>query len=213
MQPSGHRIKYFRNKLGWTQSQLALRSGYSERLIRRAEAGEPLSEQTAVDLAAALSTEKRKVTVNDFSTDPLALAMTFVQSYDLYGRGLMPYCEHFLAEDFQFNCFGDASSPLTGCWHGKEGFQRWLDIFFGIFQRPVGFRLEPKYLGDGNSITARYLDMFTFQELVSPKIWVNLHFEFESGQLKILNDEYDTLVGQVFLEAVANRLGGAPPQP
>lgn len=209
MQPSGERIKYYRKLRNWTQLDLAKYSGYSERLVRRAESGEPLAHQTAVDLAATLSTESQKVTLRDLSVEPVELAKCFVHSYDIYGRTLLEHCEHFIDDEcFVFHCFGDAQSPLTGSWHGKAGLQNWLDVFFGIFQRPKDFRLDPKVVSDGNHVTVRYQDQFLFQDLVSPLMWVNLHFEFRDGLLVVLDDQYDTLLGKEFLEAVAARLGG-----
>lgn len=213
MQPSGDRIKYYRRLLNFTQADLAKKSGYSERLIRRAEAGEPLADQTARDLAAALSTENLKVTIQDLSVDPIALARIFVESYDCFGRDLLLHCEHFISDTFKFICFGDPESPLTGTWPGKAGMQNWLDIFFGIFGRPEGYRLEPKFTSEGNHVSVRYLDMFTFQDLLSPQMWVNLHFEFADGKLEVLSDEYDTLIGKEFLAEVGKRMQTQPQTP
>ena len=52
-QVNGQSIKQFRAALGWSQAALADRAGYSERLVRKAEAGGKISLQALRDLAEA----------------------------------------------------------------------------------------------------------------------------------------------------------------
>lgn len=68
---NGHKLQTLRQLAGLTQEQLAEKAGYSDRLIRKAEASGPLRKSTIADLAAALSTTVRKVAVEDlmFSHD------------------------------------------------------------------------------------------------------------------------------------------------
>ena len=48
-------VRSRRKQLGWSQVELGQRSGYSERVIRKAEAGGTLRFQTIKDLAMTLS--------------------------------------------------------------------------------------------------------------------------------------------------------------
>jgi transcriptional regulator with XRE-family HTH domain len=72
---NGQKLQAFRQQAGMTQEQLAEKSGYTDRLIRKAEASSPLRKATLADLAAALSTPERTVTIADltFSHETLAI--------------------------------------------------------------------------------------------------------------------------------------------
>ena len=52
---NGNLLRFFRDRKGMTQSQLASESGYSVRLVGKAEAGQPIRMETVEVLAEALS--------------------------------------------------------------------------------------------------------------------------------------------------------------
>jgi transcriptional regulator with XRE-family HTH domain len=62
---NGQRLQTLRQSAGLTQEELAEKAGYSDRLIRKAEASGPLRKSTIADLADALSTTAQKVTSDD----------------------------------------------------------------------------------------------------------------------------------------------------
>lgn len=72
---NGPRLQALRQQAAMTQEQLARKTGYSDRLIRKAEASGPLRESTIARLAVALSTPERIVTIADltFSQETLAI--------------------------------------------------------------------------------------------------------------------------------------------
>jgi transcriptional regulator with XRE-family HTH domain len=71
---NGPRLQSLRQQAGLTQDQLASKSRYSDRLIRKAEASGPLRKSTIAVLAAALCTDQQTVTAADliFSHEALA---------------------------------------------------------------------------------------------------------------------------------------------
>ncbi|MEO8270465.1 MAG: helix-turn-helix transcriptional regulator [Aureliella sp.] len=188
----GERLRSFRTLRGMTQAELAKRSGYSERLVRKAEAGGSLSLATIEDLADALSFQSKLVVPSDLCSTPETLARTFVDCYDEHERLMLEYCGHILAEDFVFHCAAATGSNFGGDWHGTEGFQAWLDQLFSTASRLDRKCLRASYLTAENRVTARYCDTFVAGDHSQHVMWVNLHFTTGSGLIQRIDDEYDT---------------------
>ncbi|MCC7335069.1 MAG: helix-turn-helix transcriptional regulator [Pirellulaceae bacterium] len=188
----GNRVRDLRILRGMTQTELAKLAGYSERLVRKAEAGGSLSQTTIEDLADALSCQHSKVTPSDLCSSPETLARTFVDCYDEHERRMLDYCGHLLDEDFVFHCAAAPGSSLGGDWCGAEGFQAWLDQFFSITSRLNRKCLKPLYMTAENRVTARYCDTFVAADHSQHVMWVNLHFTTGDGLIQRIDDEYDT---------------------
>lgn len=62
-QVNGQSIRRYRIALRLSQAELAIKAGYSERLIRKAEASGALHMETITDLAEALSSERHAVVI------------------------------------------------------------------------------------------------------------------------------------------------------
>ena len=71
---NGAVVRRLRKRLGLTQAQLAQRSGFSERLIRKAEASTPISLKTVRSLAVALSCDEKNVDPNVLICSPIESA-------------------------------------------------------------------------------------------------------------------------------------------
>ncbi|MFN7730945.1 MAG: helix-turn-helix domain-containing protein [Pirellula sp.] len=203
----GNRLIELRKQAGLTQLDLAVRSGYSERVIRKAESGGLLRFETVQDIAQCLSSPQRIVTTADLLRTHLDLAMQFVHAYDHHGRGALEHCDGLFADDFEFYCPGDSEQvAFVGLWSGTEGMQSFFDRFYGIFTRDPG-SLKPVYLESKERIVARYEDRVYFDGHSMPPFWVNLHFQFRDGCIARIDDEYDTrLASEAFGELLA-RLG------
>ncbi len=128
----GERVKHYRKMLGWTQEELAHHSGYSDRLIRKAEASRTLSVETVQNLAQSLSCEHFHVTPEDLTWSPKKSLQRFLE----FGR-----CEEkdvqliprVITDDCRLDFMGDARFVLTGTWIGYEGIVRWLSLFHQHF--------------------------------------------------------------------------------
>jgi len=62
---NAEKFRQIRKSLGLSQVELSRRSGYSERVVRKAESGGVLRRQTLVELAIAMSTELAIVAMID----------------------------------------------------------------------------------------------------------------------------------------------------
>ena len=197
-----NKLRNLRLHRALTQAELATKAGYSERLIRKAEAGGRLNLATLQDLATVLSTEQEMVDPMDLVVSNVASATRFVEAYDQFGPRMIEHCSDILADDFSFVCRGDKVSRLSGKWKGRDGFQAWLNQFFGMVDRPQKEKLEVRYLEGLDAVTAHFCDTF----LVAGKqesMWVNWHFTFKSGLIAGVVDEYDTLLVLEFEKRVA----------
>ncbi len=117
-----------------SQVELSRRSGYSERVIRKAEAGGTVQLETIQDLAAAMSVDGHSIAFQDLTIDLASIAKRFVESYDSLGCNMLQACRDIFADDFAFNCPADPSQvPFAGAWHGPSRFQEFLVQFFGTF--------------------------------------------------------------------------------
>ncbi len=194
MAVSGQRLRQLRLLAGFTQAELATHAGYSERLIRKAEAGGVVSPKTLSDLAEALSNDLRQVQVADLCSSPLAIAKQFVEAYDRYGRAMLADCGQLLAKDFVFQCAGDPKSSLSGEWRGRHGFQQWLDRLFSLASRCNSGNLQATYLESESSVTAHYSDHFKTNDRAPDAMWVNLHFKIAGGLIARIDNEWDSYV-------------------
>lgn len=190
----GERLRQLRLRAGFTQAELATHAGYSERLIRKAEADGIVSIKTLSDLAEALSSELRQVQVADLCSSPLAIAKQFVEAYDRFGNAMLADCSHLMADDFVFHFAGDPKSPLSGLWHGRHGFQQWLDMLFSMASRSSREKLQATYLEADSRITAHYTDHFVSSDGTPYEMWVNLHFVIVAGLIVRIDNESDSYV-------------------
>lgn len=79
---NGAVVRRLRKRLGLTQAQLASRSGFSERLIRKAEASTPISLKTVRSLAIALSCEEKKINPSVLICSPIESAKRLLSNPD-----------------------------------------------------------------------------------------------------------------------------------
>lgn len=124
---NGQLIRYYREQLGWTQIQLALHAGLSERVIRKAEAGGTVREDTVEILAQALSTPRLSLHTADLSADPVAVCQAFVRGYLEHGMESARKCAHLFAPDIVLVIHSDAD-PLNfkGEFRGVDGIERMI---------------------------------------------------------------------------------------
>ena len=186
-------IRENRKNLGWSQVELGHRSGYSERVIRKAEAGGSLRLQTILDLAMTMSVQGRSVSLQDLTIDFVSIARRFVESYDWLGRKMLSACRDLFHPDFSFSCSADPKQvSFAGVWKGPHGFQEFLDRFFDTFTRERG-TLKPIFMASHDRVVARFEDQVRFHGQEMSAYWVNFHFQFRDGLLIRIDDEFDSL--------------------
>lgn len=181
-----------RRERAWSQEELARRSGYSTRVIRKAESGGSLKAETLQDLCETFSQMGKPVSLADITCDALKVAQRLLFCYDHYGIEMLEHCGDTLTEDIVYHIHADPQRvPYAGSWSGREGFQKFLDIFFGIFVRQPGI-LKPTYMVGEDRVHARFLDRAFYQGTETPPIIINLHFQFRGPLICRMDNEFDS---------------------
>jgi transcriptional regulator with XRE-family HTH domain len=189
-----------RKSRGWTQQQLANASGYSERLIRKAEAGNSISADTIADIAEALSQPDRTIFPEDLISDPLELAKNFVKAWYTYQSKAATQVRHFLDDAFVFELVGDAAEgiPFAGRYVGFEGLNRFFELFFTYVEVPEGHDHTAHYdfFANGNDVAIVGKSwMHPIGKPLETPIDSQLHLRFQRGRLVLCRDLVDTQKG------------------
>lgn len=193
---NGRELRSHRIARGWTQAEHAKAAGYTERLVSKAENGGSLEIATIQDLAEALSTPDQVVSFASLTLDIAAIARKWVETFARLETRMLCEMESLFTDDFEFVCPGDPQmAPFVGTWKGTNGLQRWLDLFFGFFEKTVNEEVE-YMVGDG-TVIARWLATCTYQGVQCPPVRINMHFQFENGLIARIVDDYDTHTGSV----------------
>ena len=185
-----------RRARGWTQADLARKAGYTERLVRKAEAGRSVSIQTLHILAQTLSESGEHVAYEDLATDNIALAWQFLRGMYLHSEKVIPMTRHFLATDCVFKFSGDPDVfPFAGTHHGIEAAHRAFTQFFSTLQLPddkdeyEGF----EYMAAESSVfvwgesNIRAIGQVNFEPLK-----IAMRIDFRNGLLVLFDDRFDT---------------------
>lgn len=105
-----------------TQAKLASIGGFNERVIRKAEAGEPIRLHTLNVLAEALSTQEQPLSAADLRGDPLTVAQAYYDLRDEHCDEFALHCGHLLADDYAITVHADKEVlPYAGTWQGQDG--------------------------------------------------------------------------------------------
>jgi transcriptional regulator with XRE-family HTH domain len=197
---NGRQVAHYRRRRGLTQKQLAQISGYSERLVRKAEASGSLSERTIRDLAGALSSDGDVVNPEDLICSPESLALEFMAAFAEHEAEMIAHVEHFLDPAAILVCAGDPEKiPFAGEWHGISGFDRWVRSFFATLIRPEKDFYQPESLSQGNTVVLWGQELAHARELPFPPIWVTQRFEFREGKIIRFDNLFDTDSGSEHL--------------
>ncbi len=127
-QVCGEQVKYFRHLLGWTQGELARRSGYCDRLIRKAEGGRTLALETINNIAESLCCNGLQVCANDLILSPKRTVPELIRC--VTSRSVDMRSIHAIAaQDCEVDFRADARVPFSGRWIKPDGLYRWLKTF------------------------------------------------------------------------------------
>ncbi len=136
---NGRLIRLYRERKGLTQAELAQQSGYSVRLIGKAEAGKPIKLDTIEILAEALSDANLILKPCDLISAPATLAEKYVQELLQHQGNVVQEIRHFLADDFELRCFSnDESLAIQGFYQGSAGLSQYADKLFRVVELPDG---------------------------------------------------------------------------
>lgn len=192
IQVCGVQLKKYRTNLNWTQNDLAKAAGYSSRLIRKLESGGSADPETLCNIAEALSVAGQSIGIEALTIDNLAVAKSWMNALNQEGARMVDTIADYLAPDFEFYCPGDPNMiPFAGTWKGRAGLQRFLDIYFSIFERIP--HSAPIFSVGDNLVIARYFEQGSVNGTPTPPIRINLCFHFKAGKILRIDDDYDVL--------------------
>lgn len=122
------------------------------------------------------------------------IARKWVDSFQNLEAKMLAEIEPYLSGDFELICPGDpAVVPFAGIWNGTAGHQKWLDLFFGFFQRIK--TKDVSYTETDHSVIARWKESVILQGIPCDPVQINLFFHFLDGRLARIFDDYDTQTG------------------
>lgn len=142
----GSQIKYLRKRKGWSQEQLVEFSGYSVRLISKAETNGRIALATLIDLAQALSTDSETVEPEQLIFDPVRIAKYITHATYVLQRESYDRMKHLIADDFVLDALGDRERfPFVGQYLGVEGFRCAIESFFDCMEVPANADFKNSY--------------------------------------------------------------------
>jgi len=178
-----------RTQLGWTQAQLANRSGYSLRVIGKAEMGAPILRSTAEDIAEALQIE-----VNKIIFDPAGVAEAFVDAMHGPPQDFLDQIPKFFHADCVVNMAGPEEIPFSGIYHGVKGALKCFEIFYSILETPDhDHRPYYEYFGYDDFALA-HGETWTKPKgvTIDKPVKLSLKFKFKDGKIIRFDDIFDT---------------------
>lgn len=197
---NGEMIAHFRKKRGYTQKEAAKNAGYSERLIRKAEASGRLSLQALEDLAAALSTKFDQLRAYDLITSPESMVREFWSAYKQHEAEMVSHVQHFLHHAVEIVCAGDPQQiPFAGTFQGPEGLDQWIRTFFATLSRPDPNHFQPEYLASGKRVVTWGEELAVAPGLDPRPMCVIHRFDFDDGKLVRFENMFDTHGGGEYL--------------
>jgi transcriptional regulator with XRE-family HTH domain len=152
---NGVLLCFLRERKGWTQAELARVAGYSERLINKAEAGQPISSDAINDLADALSSADSPVYPEDVISDPVKMAQDYIAALYIHQKEIVNAIRHFLDDDIIIRLPGDPQIiPFAGEHRGIAAVERVFEIFYSILEAPADHDHTScyTYVGQGNEV-------------------------------------------------------------
>jgi transcriptional regulator with XRE-family HTH domain len=181
-QVCGAQVKYFRNLLGWTQDELARRSGYSDRLIRKAEGGRTLSIETINNIAESLCCNGLRVSANDLILSPKRTVHELIgciKSRLIDMRSIHAISANDCEVDFQ----ADPRVPFSGRWLKPDGLYRWLHTFCDCIE-VEGHRGNAVFAVDEEIAFIQLSLSFRQKDLVSERFEVVLGIRFTDNKIQ-----------------------------
>ncbi len=128
-------------------------SGYSPRLIRKAEASQSLDQETIEILAQTLTCAAFPVTCIDLISDPEVKARHFVEAYSRQEIRNPQYVQSILDPGIELRVAGrEAGLPYADTFTGIAAFCEFWRKYFEIFRRPDPGCFQPVICSEMNQV-------------------------------------------------------------
>ena len=197
-------LRFLRGRRGWTQDDLAIKAGYTDRIIRKAEASGSLHPDTIEILAEALSGDDWTVNPEDLVTTPELMARAVINAYRHQERQVVANVETLLHDDLTVYAAGEeVGLPFAGAYSGVEGFDDFFGRYFKAFLRPDKHLFQPTFYSRGNEVILHGQE--AVQAVDSTDVissWIFIKFTFERGKLIRYENFYDTAKAAHYLKTL-----------
>jgi transcriptional regulator with XRE-family HTH domain len=195
-------IRDYRQQRGWTQRELARRSGFSERLIRKAEEGAEVRLSTLQVLAKTLSTPEFVVTAENLRRDPMAVAQMFVRGYLKHRAEVGRQCAHLFHTDIVMAIHADPSAlSFAGEFHGIDGIDRMIRTAYAQFE-PINEDFG-KWFMSGSTVAALRQQVVRLRGVAdSPELrsWLLHEYTVDHGKIRRVDTYTDAAIFMRLLE-------------
>lgn len=139
-------LKHFRTLKDMTQSDLADATGFSERLIGKAESGKPVSLGAITALANVLSSSERILLPDDLIANPLARARDYIRCIYVHKQNSFDCIKPILHNDIVVHISGNPETvPFAGIYCGLDEVKKAFDVFWSCFEVPEDHDHLPHY--------------------------------------------------------------------
>jgi transcriptional regulator with XRE-family HTH domain len=192
---NGERLQALRLQAGLTQEELAAKTGYSDRLIRKAEASGPLRFTTIADLAAAISSPTLTVTTDDLvlSPEPIARELTLAlvnPDVEQLEKRAIPNCHR----DVQLAVHGDASEiPFAGHFVGPAGLLQFHRQFHRtLLVCPQSNEVQKTFISSRGACLQLSSQILHPSGTDQALVWWIMTLSFEASRVRSADLLYDT---------------------
>lgn len=191
---NGQQLQSLRLQAGLTQEELARKSGYSDRLIRKAEASGLLRRSTIAHLTAALSTCDRKVNADDLMFSRESLTREVFSALLIGTSENTESMFQFLHPELQLSVAGqDLLIPFSGDYTGHLAIESFRTRFAACFtiasESPVEIQI---YTAATETCVQCSLPMNHDSRPDPVQVWWFLKVQFENQVIRSLELMYDT---------------------
>ncbi|MEM6688061.1 MAG: helix-turn-helix transcriptional regulator [Planctomycetota bacterium] len=197
-------IRTLRLSMQWTQLELAKKSGYTERLIRKVESGGNVAESTLQDIGDAFRDAGIELNQSDLNFDPKQLARRFIESMYRDRSRVIDQCRDFLHEDVVVIFSGDMEHiPFAGRHEGIDAARKAFEIFFSILEPPEDLSelSHWEYLAtDRGALAWGDSWIHPIGRPMNEPVRTAVRYEFQRGKLKLWEDRFDTQAGALVIQ-------------
>lgn len=196
---NGPQLASLRNQLGWTQEQLAAKAGYSDRLVRKAEAGQTVSVATLTVLAQTFQQHGLNVAPADLEMGDVAIARRFIECMYTERANIIDALSSYIAEDVVVHFAGDINVfPFAGSHHGKGAARKAFQAFYSVIEPPEDTSEidDMRFLAteQGALVWGNTWSHPIGMPMPEP-IQLAIRIDIEDGLIVLFDDRFDTAMG------------------
>lgn len=204
---NGYFLVKCRMDRGWTQEETANKTGFSERLIRKAERGGNLRASSVDGLAKTFSTPENPIYPEDLVCNPREIVDRFFDAYRTKEKQIVSEIRDILDDDMVIKMGEEGDGiPFSGVFHGIAGFDKCMQLFFATFNRPDKNFYQPKFFVTGNDVISVGEEKGQVEGMPEPiTAHITMHFHIKRGKIVHIEDFYDPAVGLKYLQSAKDR--------